>query len=141
MNEVITFGCRLNFYESELIKEELRKAKRENIIVVHSCAVTNEAERQVKQKIRKIHKNNPNKEIIVVGCAVQLDPESYSNIPGVSKVLNNQDKLKASSYLLNNDKILVNDDQPSTLLINKFEDKSRAFIKIQNGCNHSCTFC
>ncbi len=141
MNEVITFGCRLNFYESELIKEELRKAKRENIIVVHSCAVTNEAERQVKQKIRKIHKNNPKKEIIVVGCAVQLDPESYSNIPGVSKVLNNQDKLKASSYLLNNDKILVNDDQPSTLLINKFEDKSRAFIKIQNGCNHSCTFC
>ncbi|CCF78108.1 2-methylthioadenine synthetase [Wolbachia endosymbiont of Onchocerca ochengi] len=141
MNEVITFGCRLNFYESELIKEELRKAKRENIIVVHSCAVTNEAERQVKQKIRKIHKNNPNKEIIVVGCAVQLDPESYSNIPGVSKVLNNQDKLKASSYLLNNDKILVNGDQPSTLLINKFEDKSRAFIKIQNGCNHSCTFC
>ncbi|MDF0607959.1 tRNA (N(6)-L-threonylcarbamoyladenosine(37)-C(2))-methylthiotransferase MtaB [Wolbachia endosymbiont of Onchocerca gibsoni] len=141
MNEVITFGCRLNFYESELIKEELRKAKRENIIVVHSCAVTNEAERQVKQKIRKIHKNNPNKEIIVVGCAVQLDPESYSNIPGVSKVLNNQDKLKASSYLLNNDKILVNGNQPSTLLINKFEDKSRAFIKIQNGCNHSCTFC
>ncbi|MCV3769210.1 MAG: tRNA (N(6)-L-threonylcarbamoyladenosine(37)-C(2))-methylthiotransferase MtaB, partial [Wolbachia pipientis] len=135
MNEIITFGCRLNFYESELIKEALKKARRKNIIVIHSCAVTNEAERQVKQKIRKIHKNNPNKEIIVVGCAVQLDPKSYSNIPGVSKVLNNQDKLKATNYLLNNNKILASDNQESGSLINKFENKSRAFIKIQNGCN------
>ncbi|QKX01305.1 tRNA (N(6)-L-threonylcarbamoyladenosine(37)-C(2))-methylthiotransferase MtaB [Wolbachia endosymbiont of Dipetalonema caudispina] len=141
MNEIITFGCRLNFYESELIKEALKKARRKNIIVIHSCAVTNEAERQVKQKIRKIHKNDPNKEIIVVGCAVQLDPKSYSNIPGVSKVLNNQDKLKATNYLLNDNKILASDNQESSSLINKFENKSRAFIKIQNGCNHDCTFC
>ncbi|QOD38785.1 tRNA (N(6)-L-threonylcarbamoyladenosine(37)-C(2))-methylthiotransferase MtaB [Candidatus Wolbachia massiliensis] len=140
MNEVVTFGCRLNFYESELIKEALRKAERENVIVVHSCAVTNEAERQVKQKIRKIHKHDPNKEIIVVGCAVQLDPKSYSSIPGVSKVLGNQDKLKAENYLLGNNKMLVS-DSASTALINKFEDRSRAFIEVQNGCNHSCTFC
>ncbi|MGL9725442.1 MAG: tRNA (N(6)-L-threonylcarbamoyladenosine(37)-C(2))-methylthiotransferase MtaB [Wolbachia sp.] len=141
MNEVITFGCRLNFYESELIKEALKKARRENVVVVHGCAVTNEAERQVKQKIRKIYKSNPNKEIIVVGCAVQLDPKSYSDIPGVSKVLGNQDKLRAENYLLNNDEILVNDDQVEPVLLNGFEDKSRAFIEIQNGCNHSCTFC
>ncbi|AAW70693.1 tRNA (N(6)-L-threonylcarbamoyladenosine(37)-C(2))-methylthiotransferase MtaB [Wolbachia endosymbiont of Brugia malayi] len=144
MNEVVTFGCRLNFYESELIKEALRKAERENVVVVHSCAVTNEAERQVKQKIRKIYKNDPNKEIIVVGCAVQLDPESYSNIPGVSKVLGNQDKLKTENYLLSNNKILVNDNQASKsepALIDKFKDKSRAFIEVQNGCDHSCTFC
>ncbi|MDE5060962.1 MULTISPECIES: tRNA (N(6)-L-threonylcarbamoyladenosine(37)-C(2))-methylthiotransferase MtaB [Wolbachia] len=141
MNEVITFGCRLNFYESELIKEALKKAERKNVVVVHSCAVTNEAERQVKQKIRKIYKNDPSKEIIVVGCAVQLDPEVYSSIPGVSKVLGNQDKLKAENYLLNDDKILVNDNQVEPVLINGFEDKSRAFIEIQNGCNHSCTFC
>ncbi|NUY39344.1 tRNA (N(6)-L-threonylcarbamoyladenosine(37)-C(2))-methylthiotransferase MtaB [Wolbachia endosymbiont of Litomosoides brasiliensis] len=144
MNEVVTFGCRLNFYESELIKEALRKAKRENVVVVHSCAVTNEAERQVKQKIRKIYKNDPSREIIVVGCAVQLDPESYSNIPGVSKVLGNQDKLKTENYLLSGDKILVNDNQASKLeltLIDKFKDKSRAFIEVQNGCNHNCTFC
>lgn len=141
MNEVITFGCRLNFYESELIKEALKKAKRENVVVVHSCAVTNEAERQVKQKIRKIYKNDPSKEIIVVGCAVQLDPKSYSDIPGVSKVLGNQDKLRAENYLLNNDEILVSDNQVEPILINGFEDKSRAFIEIQNGCNHSCTFC
>ncbi|MDR2831681.1 MAG: tRNA (N(6)-L-threonylcarbamoyladenosine(37)-C(2))-methylthiotransferase MtaB [Rickettsiales bacterium] len=144
MNEVITFGCRLNFYESELIKEALKKAKRKNVVVVHSCAVTNEAERQVKQKIRKIYKNDPSKEIIVVGCAVQLDPEIYSNISGVSKVLGNQDKLKTENYLLNNNKILVSDNQVSKsepVLINKFEGKSRAFIEVQNGCNHSCTFC
>lgn len=142
MNEVITFGCRLNFYESELIKEALKKAERKNVIVVHSCAVTNEAERQVKQKIRKIHKNDPNKEIIVVGCAVQLDPEAYSNIPGVSKVLGNQDKLKAKNYLQSADKVLISDMSESEhILINKFEEKSRAFIEVQNGCNHSCTFC
>ncbi|QKX01487.1 tRNA (N(6)-L-threonylcarbamoyladenosine(37)-C(2))-methylthiotransferase MtaB [Wolbachia endosymbiont of Cruorifilaria tuberocauda] len=141
MNEVVTFGCRLNFYESELIKEALRKAKRKNVIVVHSCAVTNEAERQVKQKIRNIHKNDPSKEIIVVGCAVQLDPKSYSSIPGVSKVLDNQNKLKAASYLLGDDEILASNNKEGTLLVNKFKDKSRAFIEIQNGCNHSCTFC
>ncbi|QKX03065.1 tRNA (N(6)-L-threonylcarbamoyladenosine(37)-C(2))-methylthiotransferase MtaB [Wolbachia endosymbiont of Litomosoides sigmodontis] len=145
MNEVVTFGCRLNFYESELIKEALKKAKRENVVVVHSCAVTNEAERQVKQKIRQIYKNDPSREIIVVGCAVQLDPESYSNIPGVSKVLGNQDKLRTENYLLSDDKILINDNhQVSELefaLIDKFKNRSRAFIKVQNGCNHSCTFC
>ncbi|APR99117.1 tRNA (N(6)-L-threonylcarbamoyladenosine(37)-C(2))-methylthiotransferase MtaB [Wolbachia endosymbiont of Folsomia candida] len=144
MNEVITFGCRLNFYESELIKEALKKAERENVVVVHSCAVTNEAERQVKQKIRKIYKNDPSKEIIVVGCAVQLDHESYINIPGVSRVLGNKDKLITESYLPSSDKILVNKNTSSKsepVLLNKFEDKSRAFIEVQNGCNHSCTFC
>lgn len=144
MNEVITFGCRLNFYESELIKEALKKAERKDVIVVHSCAVTNEAERQVKQKIRKIHRNDPSKEIIVVGCAVQLDSESYINIPGVSRVLGNKDKLITESYLPSSDKVLVSSKNPSKsepVLINKFQDKSRAFIEIQNGCNHSCTFC
>lgn len=139
MSEVITFGCRLNFYESELIKETLKKAERKNVVVVHSCAVTNEAERQVKQKIRKIHRNDPNKEIIVVGCAVQLDPESYANIPGVSRVLGNQEKLRAENYLINsNDKIAF---QSEPTFLNKFQDKSRAFIEIQSGCDHSCTFC
>jgi len=139
MSEVITFGCRLNFYESELIKEALKKAERKNVVVVHSCAVTNEAERQVKQKIRKIHRTDPNKEIIVVGCAVQLDPESYASIPGVSKVLGNQEKLQVENYSLQgSDKI---NDQLKHTFLNKFQDKSRAFIEIQSGCNHSCTFC
>ncbi len=145
MNEIVTFGCRLNFYESELIKDSLKKANRDNVIVVHSCAVTNEAERQVKQKIRKIHKQNPITEIIVVGCAVQLDPESYIKIPGVTQVLGNDDKLNYENYLPNSEKIMVsNIDDARKLhlpLINSFADKARAFIEIQNGCNHSCTFC
>ncbi len=139
MNEVVTFGCRLNFYESELIKATLKKANRENVIVVHSCAVTNEAERQVKQKIRQIHRNDPNKEIIVVGCAVQLDPESYIKIPGVSKVLDNQNKLKVESYLIDDTGVLSDNIEPQ--VINQFPEKSRAFIEVQNGCNHNCTFC
>lgn len=188
MGEVITFGCRLNFYESELIKEALKKAERKNVVVVHSCAVTNEAERQVKQKIRKIHRTDPNKEIIVVGCAVQLDPESYASIPGVSKVLGNQEKLQVENYSPQGiDKInrpllkpiygekFLEEAQMSTAeysdvfeerkqasttklpskiefqtryndqleynFLNEFQDKSRAFIEIQSGCNHSCTFC
>lgn len=142
MNEVITFGCRLNFYESELIKEALKKAERKNVIVVHSCAVTNEAERQVKQKIRKIHRTDPHKEIIVVGCAVQLDPESYASIPGVSKVLGNQEKLKVENYSLQgSDKINDHSNKLEHIFLNNFQDKSRAFIEIQSGCNHSCTFC
>ncbi|WFW29677.1 MAG: tRNA (N(6)-L-threonylcarbamoyladenosine(37)-C(2))-methylthiotransferase MtaB [Wolbachia endosymbiont of Menacanthus eurysternus] len=144
MNEIVTFGCRLNLYESELIRGILKKAGKKNVVVVHSCAVTNEAERQVKQKICKIHKNNPSKEIIVVGCAVQLNSRLYSNMPGVSKVLNNQDKLKIENYLSNDNKVLDNDSQENrhkSILISEFQDKSRAFIGIQNGCNHSCTFC
>ncbi|WP_339046684.1 tRNA (N(6)-L-threonylcarbamoyladenosine(37)-C(2))-methylthiotransferase MtaB [Candidatus Mesenet endosymbiont of Agriotes lineatus] len=145
MNEIVTFGCRLNFYESELIKDALKKASRDNVTVVHSCAVTNEAERQVKQKIRKIHKQNPAAEIIVVGCAVQLDPTSYIKIPGVTQVLGNDDKLNYENYLPSSEKVIVSDinnvRKLSPPLINSFADKARAFIEIQNGCNHSCTFC
>lgn len=145
MNEIVTFGCRLNFYESELIRDALKKANRDNVTIVHSCAVTNEAERQVKQKIRKIHKQNPTTEIIVVGCAVQLDPTSYIKIPGVAQVLGNDDKLNYKNYLPESKKVIVSDidniHKLSPPLINSFADKARAFIEIQNGCNHSCTFC
>ena len=170
MNEVITFGCRLNFYESELIKEALKKADRKNVVVVHSCAVTNEAERQVKQKIRRIYRKDPSREIIVVGCAVQLDPEAYINIPGVSKVLGNQDKLKVENYLSNtstsvcdkehsyDQKKLIGTNNSEIKLVEElseyevpykseftfikgFQKRSRAFIEVQSGCNHSCTFC
>ncbi|UWI83383.1 tRNA (N(6)-L-threonylcarbamoyladenosine(37)-C(2))-methylthiotransferase MtaB [Wolbachia endosymbiont of Howardula sp.] len=145
MNEIITFGCRLNFYESELIRQALKTTNRRNVVIVHSCAVTNAAERQVKQKIRKIHKDNPNKDIIVAGCAVQLDPEGYSNIPGVSRVLGNQDKLQPENYLLDRNKIIVSDNntvrKTAPILLYQYQNKSRAFIEVQNGCNHECTFC
>ena len=144
MSDVITFGCRLNFYESEVIKNNLRKAQLEDVIVIHSCAVTNEAERQVRSKIRKLYNNNANVKIIVAGCAAQLNPELYINMPGVIKVLGNQDKLKYESYVTEG-KVIVSKIEDSREIVqnsvNKFSGKSRALIEIQNGCNHECTFC
>ncbi|AAZ68820.1 tRNA (N(6)-L-threonylcarbamoyladenosine(37)-C(2))-methylthiotransferase MtaB [Ehrlichia canis] len=144
MSDVITFGCRLNFYESEVIKNNLRKAQLEDVIVIHSCAVTNEAERQVRSKIRKLYNNNANVKIIVAGCAAQLNPELYINMPGVIKVLGNQDKLKYESYVTEG-KVIVSKIEDSREIVqnsvNRFSGKSRALIEIQNGCNHECTFC
>ncbi|AHX04469.1 tRNA (N(6)-L-threonylcarbamoyladenosine(37)-C(2))-methylthiotransferase MtaB [Ehrlichia japonica] len=144
MSDVITFGCRLNFYESEVIKNNLKKAQLDDVVVVHSCAVTNEAERQVRSKIRKLYNNNANVKIIVVGCAAQLNPELYTNMPGVIKVLGNQDKLKYENYLAE-DKVIVSKIENSREVahdsIKEFSGKSRALIEIQNGCNHECTFC
>ncbi|AHX07502.1 tRNA (N(6)-L-threonylcarbamoyladenosine(37)-C(2))-methylthiotransferase MtaB [Ehrlichia chaffeensis] len=144
MSDVITFGCRLNFYESEVIKNNLKKAQLDDVIVVHSCAVTNEAERQVRSRIRKLYRDNANVKIIVAGCAAQLNPELYVNMPGVIKVLGNQDKLKYESYLAK-DKIIVSKIENSKEVVQDsvkgFSGKSRALIEIQNGCNHECTFC
>ena len=144
MSDVITFGCRLNFYESEVIKNNLRKAQLEDVIVIHSCAVTNEAERQVRSKIRKLYNSNANVKIIVAGCAAQLNPDLYINMPGVIKVLGNQDKLKYESYVTEG-KVVVSKIEDSKEIVqdsvNKFSGKSRALIEIQNGCNHECTFC
>ncbi|CAH58487.1 tRNA (N(6)-L-threonylcarbamoyladenosine(37)-C(2))-methylthiotransferase MtaB [Ehrlichia ruminantium] len=144
MSEVITFGCRLNFYESEVIKNNLKKAELDDVIVVHTCAVTSEAERQVKAKIRKLYNNNANVKIIVAGCAAQLNPESYMSMPGVVKVLGNEDKLKYESYITA-DKVIVGNIGSSRKVIKdsikQFPGKSRALIEIQNGCNHECTFC
>ena len=144
MSEVITFGCRLNFYESEIIKNNLKKAQLDNVVVVHSCAVTNEAERQVRAKIRKLYNDNTNVKIIVAGCAAQLNPESYVNMPGVVKVLGNQDKLKYESYITDDKVIVGNIDDSKKVVhdaVEKFSGRSRALIEIQNGCNHECTFC
>ncbi|WDM85256.1 tRNA (N(6)-L-threonylcarbamoyladenosine(37)-C(2))-methylthiotransferase MtaB [Ehrlichia sp. JZT12] len=144
MSEVITFGCRLNFYESEIIKSNLEKAQLNDVVVVHSCAVTNEAERQVRSKIRKLYNNNANIKIIVAGCAAQLNPELYVNMPGVMKVLGNQDKLKYENYVSDAKVIVGNIDESERVkndVVKKFSGRSRALIEIQNGCNHECTFC
>ncbi len=144
MKRVVTFGCRLNVYESEIIQNNLSQINDENIIVVNSCAVTNEAERQVGQAIRRIHRENPEKKIIVAGCAAQLNPTKYADMPGVYKVLGNEEKLKSESYS-GSTKILVNNidsvKEASVHLIKGFQDRVRAFVQVQNGCNHECTFC
>ncbi|MDH5796752.1 MAG: tRNA (N(6)-L-threonylcarbamoyladenosine(37)-C(2))-methylthiotransferase MtaB [Anaplasmataceae bacterium] len=142
-NDVITFGCRLNFYETEIIKKCLDKSNKKNTIVINSCAVTNEAERQVRQTIRRVHRENTDKDIIVVGCAVNFNRDEYLSLPGVVKVLTNAEKLNYSSYADNiteDDEIIIDNNKLNNEMVS-FIDRSRAFIQIQNGCNHECTFC
>ncbi len=143
--EVISFGCRLNHHESAILRQELRGEK--DIIVINSCAVTAEAERQVKQTIRKKHKAHPDKKIIVTGCAAQIDGASYEKITGVSAVWGNGEKIQAKKNLnrLSNDKLQVGDimtlRELSPHLLSHDTHHSRGFLEIQNGCNHRCTFC
>jgi threonylcarbamoyladenosine tRNA methylthiotransferase MtaB len=144
-NEIITFGCRLNNYESEVIKNALDKSGASNVIVFNTCAVTKEAERQARQAIRKAKRDFPDKKIIVTGCAAQLSPEKFASMVEVDKVIGNEEKLKPEFYSLDEEKVMVNDimsiTETAEHLISSFDGKSRAFVQVQNGCNHRCTFC
>ena len=148
-NEVVTFGCRLNIFESEVIKKQLALSKIDNAVIFNSCAVTSEAERQLRQSIRKYRKNYPDKKIFVTGCAAQINPEYYIKLPEIDGVLGNQEKLSVENYdklsNMDDDKILVDDilqlKETAAHMVTSFENKSRAFLEIQNGCNHRCTFC
>ena len=148
--EISTFGCRLNIYESEAIKEQLKDIKFEDdVIVFNTCAVTKEAEKQAVQAIRKAKREHPDKKIIVTGCAAQLDPNKFALMPEVDKVLGNQEKLDKDNYTLSSKpdemKIIVNDimsvKDTASHIVSSFEGKIRSFVQIQNGCNHRCTFC
>lgn len=149
--EVITFGCRLNIYESEVIKKILCENDildgNQSIVIFNSCAVTKEAERQLKQSIRKIRKEKPTKTLIgVVGCAVQINKDEYINMPEVDFVLGNNDKLELSNYkkfTKKYNKVSNNfeNNYISNQIIENFKGKSRAFVQIQNGCDNKCTFC
>lgn len=148
MEQVITFGCRLNSFESQVIKENLKKSKLDNVIVFNTCAVTKEAERQAIQKIRNIRKKYPDKKILVTGCAAQINPDKYAAMKEIDKVLGNEDKFISNNYLISNKEsssVVVSDimsvKETAAHLVQGFENKTRAFIQIQNGCNHRCTFC
>lgn len=145
--KIVTFGCRLNTYESEVMRQFIDEAN-EEVIVFNTCAVTAEAERQARQAIRKARRENPNVKIIVTGCSAQVSPDAYSTMPEVDRVLGNDDKLKADNFrfdTFNTEKAIVNDIMSVTEtaghLISNFQGKSRAFIQVQNGCDHRCTFC
>lgn len=197
-SQVVTFGCRLNAYESEAIKEAVKKTDQNNLIVFNSCAVTSQAERQLRQAIRRARKKNPEAKIVVTGCAAQIDPEKYAKMSQVDLVVGNIEKSNPESYshfskkgssslaqksedleskddvmggknedsdiahkdriflesrkgsadLLTDfetSKILVNDimsvKETAPQLVSYFENRTRAFLEIQNGCNHRCTFC
>lgn len=149
-NEIITMGCRLNGYESDVIKQNLASEGISDVIVINSCAVTAEAVRQTRQTIRKLSKISPHKKIIVTGCAAQTEPETFAKMPEVFKILGNHEKLLNNSFssLLstdNSEKILVNDIMSVTEtaghMISGLGDKARSYLQIQNGCDHRCTFC
>jgi len=197
--EVLNFGCRLNAYESQVMKNHAEAAGMVDTILVNTCAVTKEAERQARQAIRRAKRQHPHAQIIVSGCSAQIDPTRYAEMPEVSKVLGNEEKLKVESYSSvvsrqssvvsdeegqhkeaeqedarrseattsdqvgaqparrqepealsansanNNPKILVNDimsiTETAAHLVSGMDDHTRAFVQVQNGCNHRCTFC
>lgn len=146
--QINTFGCRLNIYESEAIKEQLKGYNfSEDVIVFNTCAVTIEAEKQAVQAIRKAKREFPNKKIIVTGCAAQLNPEKFSQMSEVDKILGNHEKFEKENYNLNSnsEKIIVNDimaiKETAGHIVSSFEGMVRSFVQIQNGCNHRCTFC
>lgn len=141
---VVTFGCRLNSYESAAIKE--LSGLPDDAVVVNTCAVTGEAERQCRQTIRKLRRENPNAFLVVTGCAAQIAPEVYAQMPEVDKVLGNNEKLDANAYQKNMPAVSVgNIDSVDSPLNNSlpfyFEGRNRAFIQIQQGCDNACTFC
>ena len=144
--EVLTFGCRLNTYESEAMRDLAAKAGQAGAIVVNTCAVTAEAERQARQAIRRAHRDHPEARIIVTGCAAQIAPEKWAALPGVERVIGNADKLKPETWAaLDAPPAPVTDIMAATEtaahLVTEFAGRARAFVQVQQGCDHRCTFC
>ena len=143
--EILTFGCRLNAFESEVIRGHALAAGLEDAIIVNTCAVTSEAERQARQAIRRAKRLNPSARLIVTGCAAQIDPARFAAMKEVDLVLGNEEKLKAESYRGETARIAVGDimslKETAAHLIDGFENRARAFIEVQQGCDHRCTFC
>jgi threonylcarbamoyladenosine tRNA methylthiotransferase MtaB len=147
--QIITFGCRLNAYESEAIRTHAKAAGLENAVIVNTCAVTAEAVRQSRQAIRKARRSNSNAKIIVTGCAAQIEPATFSAMPEVDLVLGNLEKLRSESYadfgVAETERVRVNDifavREIASHLVDSFEGRARAFLQVQNGCDHRCTFC
>ena len=149
--ETLTFGCRLNVYEAAVIKAEAEKAGLDNAIIINTCAVTVEAVRQARQAVRKARRDNPAARIIVTGCAAQTEGRTFGDMPEVDLVIGNNDKMQAASYAPMvfgtplNDKVQVNDimsvRETAAHLIEGMDGRVRAFVQVQNGCDHRCTFC
>jgi threonylcarbamoyladenosine tRNA methylthiotransferase MtaB len=157
--DLVTFGCRLNAYESEVIRAHAQAAGLADTIVVNTCAVTAEATRQARQAIRRLRRERPGARIVVTGCAAQVEPGSFRDMPEVDRVLGNAEKLAAQSWSdtrawfgrnphgvpARDEKALVNDimavTETALHLIDGFDGRARAFVQVQNGCDHRCTFC
>jgi threonylcarbamoyladenosine tRNA methylthiotransferase MtaB len=156
--EVVTFGCRLNAYESEVIRRNAEDAGLGEAVVVNTCAVTAEAVRQARQSIRRLRRERPGARILVTGCAAQTEPETFAAMHEVDRVIGNDEKMRAAAWretqeflardafgLGSEQKIAVNDimaiKETAAHLIDGLDGRARAFVQVQNGCDHRCTFC
>ena len=145
--DVVTFGCRLNAAESEVIRREADAAGIADAVVINTCAVTGEAVKQARQAIRRLRREQPHTKIVVTGCAAQTDPELFAAMPEVDRVLGNEEKLSAASWAAfdSAEKISVGDimavKQAALHPIDGIAGHTRAFLQVQNGCDHRCTFC
>ncbi len=142
--DVVTFGCRLNTYESEVIKREAALAGVDAAVVVNTCAVTAEAVRQARQTIRKLKRERPDARIVVTGCAAQTRPEDFTQMAEVERVIGNEEKLDARAWAAPG-KVAVSDIMAVREMrahpIDSIDGRARAFVQVQNGCDHRCTFC
>lgn len=147
-----TLGCRLNLYETEAMRAMVDDTSLDNTVVVNTCAVTSEAVRKSRQEIRKLRRANPNSRLIVTGCAAQVDPDEFAGMPEVDLVLGNAEKMQADTWsglskdwIGETEKIRVNDimsvTETAQHLIDGFATRARAYVQVQNGCDHRCTFC
>jgi len=148
--KLITLGCRLNSYESEVMRNHALAAGLEGAVIINTCAVTNAAVATARNTIRKAAKDNPEAAIIVTGCAAQVDPDMFGNMPEVARVIGNHEKMQAETWapadlLGGTEKVRVNDIMSVTEtaghLIEGLEGRARAYVQVQNGCDHRCTFC
>ena len=140
--EILTFGCRLNAFESEIMRGHA--AGLTDTLIVNTCAVTAEAERQARQAIRRAARENPGARIVVTGCAAQLDPERWASLPGVHRVLGNEDKLKPEAWAEGAGSAvsdIMAARETAAHLVTAFAGRARAFVQVQQGCDHRCTFC
>jgi threonylcarbamoyladenosine tRNA methylthiotransferase MtaB len=147
---VITLGCRLNTYESEVMRRHALEAGLGEAVIINTCAVTSEAVRGARQAIRRAAKDNPGAPILVTGCAAQIDPGAFAAMPEVTRVIGNHEKMQAETWaplelLGGEEKVRVNDimsvRETAAHLIDGMDGRARAYVQVQNGCDHRCTFC
>jgi threonylcarbamoyladenosine tRNA methylthiotransferase MtaB len=150
--ELITFGCRLNNYESDAIAQYADAAGLRDTVVVNTCAVTSEAARQARQAIRRLSRERPDVRIVVTGCAAQVDPQTFAAMPEVAQVIGNDEKMRPETWARlktfdasGSEKVVVDDimsvRETAGHLVDGMRGRTRAFVQVQNGCDHRCTFC
>ena len=147
-----TLGCRLNAYETEAMREMTTAAGLSGLVIVNTCAVTSEAVRKARQDIRRLRRQNPDATLVVTGCAAQTEPETFAAMPEVDRVIGNTEKMQAATWanmaadlIGETERVQVDDIMSVTEtaghLIDGFGTRARAYVQVQNGCDHRCTFC